>query len=105
MFPGETIARLQHPYRATRVSLTPGERIFVFTDGLSEAAPVEDGPGFEDEGLLDALSSVAGEPGYTIVETVAARLRAYHGGDQFEDDVCFLAFGPDDRFAAPLRKG
>jgi serine phosphatase RsbU (regulator of sigma subunit) len=85
------------------VGLRPGDRVFIYTDGLSEAeAP--DGAMFGDDRVAHMVSALPADLGAEAVCGEAlARLRDWLGGREPGDDVTVLALRvrPDD--APPAR--
>jgi phosphoserine phosphatase RsbU/P len=77
-------------YESIEHRLAPGDCLFLYTDGVTEA---EDGKGgfFEESGLLDVLRSQAGVPAREAVEAVIERVRAFVGGAAQSDDIAAMA--------------
>jgi sigma-B regulation protein RsbU (phosphoserine phosphatase) len=75
-------------YSTTSISLSPGDRILLFTDGVIEA---EDGDGrlFGIEGLI---SSVRGNLVHAdrLLESIETDLRSFAGSKEFQDDLCLV---------------
>jgi sigma-B regulation protein RsbU (phosphoserine phosphatase) len=82
--------RASFPYESGRCTLTPGEGIFLFTDGITEGM---DGGGalFSEERLEAVLRPLVAEPPATLVSSVIDSLRAFAGGAPQSDDVAALA--------------
>jgi len=77
-------------YADHAVTLAPGDRIYLFTDGIPEAAaPSEEQFGFER--LQDALSAGRGDSLQSSVDTLVARVEAWCGEAGVSDDVSVLA--------------
>jgi len=77
-----------HP--AGRLSLAVDETIYLFTDGVTEAA----GPAadlFGEARLEDALRRATGRPSAGIIAAVTDELRAFVGGAEPSDDITMLA--------------
>jgi serine phosphatase RsbU (regulator of sigma subunit) len=77
------------------VELKAGEKIFLFTDGLTEAIPMRTPDrnhqqDFEALGLMDAFREFRKLSSAMFIQSVAARLVAFRGADSFEDDVCMI---------------
>lgn len=66
-----------------------GDRLFLFTDGLSECPNPNREP-FRVERLEAAVREAAAGPLEAAVARVAADLRAWRGGDDYPDDVTLL---------------
>ncbi len=78
-------------YRAYDLAFKPGDRIFVYTDGVPEAID----PGLQAYGtgrLVDTLNSAKTAPQKTLLTAVHKDLQAFQGtADQF-DDITMLGF-------------
>ncbi len=77
-------------YATGRLSLAPGETIYVFTDGVTEA----DGPQgahFSEERLEAALRAAAGGTSAEIIKSVAEAVRRFAGETPPSDDITMLA--------------
>jgi sigma-B regulation protein RsbU (phosphoserine phosphatase) len=70
------------------VGLAPGDRLLLYTDGLSEAAD-NDGNEFGEERIRAALLDKSSAPGSQILDYIVARANSHCGG-QFADDVTCL---------------
>lgn len=109
--PDGSVERLDHPYRAIPLailgneelqsldrhfvnrefSLSPGEKIVLYTDGLIESVPLGNtGTDFERSGLREALSENRAMKAPLYVKSIMERLVAFRGSDDFEDDVCLI---------------
>jgi len=83
-------------YDEGAISLCPGDLVFVFTDGVTEALnPTEEE--FGDERLETFLSKVAHLPVHEIVSAVSKELRGWISDAPQHDDLTFVAikFGPE----------
>jgi sigma-B regulation protein RsbU (phosphoserine phosphatase) len=79
------------PYVAERVSLRPGDGLFVFTDGVIEATN-NAGEDFGEPRLLDALRPLRGEASAShLVESTLDVLDDFVGAAPPADDVTVLA--------------
>lgn len=92
-FPGHAGAALglfeKGDFITSERPLTAGDRILLFTDGLFEVT----GPNDEDYGqehLLAAARQRLHLPLPELLDGVIADVRAFAGGNEFEDDVCLL---------------
>jgi sigma-B regulation protein RsbU (phosphoserine phosphatase) len=77
-------------YETAEHRLVPGDCLFLYTDGVTEA---EDGNGgfFEDSRLQDALRDRVGVGARVLVEGVIERVRAFSGGAAQSDDIAAIA--------------
>jgi len=82
-------------YRTGRLMLSPGETIFLFTDGVTEANdPTEEL--FSEPRLKAVLQRVSGRSSADVVEAVGAELRRFVGTAQPWDDITMLAVRRSD---------
>ena len=77
-------------YATGHLSLTPGECVFVFTDGVTEAADPR-GEMFSEARLEAVLRGSYGRSSAQLLETVAARLRDFVGSAAPSDDITMMA--------------
>lgn len=66
--------------------LGPGDRLLVYTDGVTECADPS-GAMLEEEGLVRLARARAGLAGRPFLDALLADLRAHRGGEELEDDV------------------
>jgi sigma-B regulation protein RsbU (phosphoserine phosphatase) len=79
-----------HPYVESRLRLTPGSTLFLYTDGVTDArnsAGLQFGP----DRLLQAISDCAAQGPDAIVNGVAGAIGRFESGAPPEDDVTMLA--------------
>ena len=79
---------LEYAERST--PLAPGERVFLYTDGVTEARAA-DGSFFGEERLLDSLRKSAEAPVHELPEAVYDSVMRFTGG-RLTDDLALLAF-------------
>jgi len=77
------------PYAAGTARLAPGDRLVVFSDGLSEAADDEDRE-FGSEGILAAVRAGRGRSSAAAAEDVLQAVRTFAGGRPLADDLTLL---------------
>jgi len=77
-------------YPCTEIKLAPGETLFLFTDGVTEARSPE-GKLFGDARLMAAMEACTDNSPDTIIETVAASVDAFSRGAPPADDLTALA--------------
>ncbi len=77
-----------------RVAFAPGDMLFLYTDGVTEASPdegdVENPNMFGEERLTDLLKTLSGQPPMGILEGVRDALRAFTGRDRLKDDLTMI---------------
>lgn len=76
-------------WQEKRVTLRPGDRVVVFTDGINEARNVK-GEIFTMERLQEVVRAVRHLPPGDIARTVVKRVRDWAGGDNLSDDLAIL---------------
>jgi serine phosphatase RsbU (regulator of sigma subunit) len=79
-----------HAYVESRLRLTPGATLFLYTDGVTDA---RNGSGvqFGADRLLQAIAAGAGQGPDAIVNGVARAIGRFESGGPPEDDVTMLA--------------
>ena len=73
-----------------RMRFAPGESLFMYTDGITEATN-EQGEFFGDDRLEAALRSCAGEAPEKMVRAVLRQVRTFAGSSPSSDDIAALA--------------
>jgi sigma-B regulation protein RsbU (phosphoserine phosphatase) len=79
-----------HTYRTVQWQLAPGERLFLFTDGICEARD-RSGREFGRQRLQSALRQLVRLPLDALTQEVVDRVKDYMEGSDFEDDFTLLA--------------
>lgn len=79
----------QADYRAERLTIGSGDRILLYTDGVTEAQnPV--GEFLDDERLSTWLASPPHATAPALAERLTANLKGWRSGSSFDDDVTFV---------------
>jgi len=78
-------------YQEHEFTLTPGDTVFVCTDGVREAVNQEDRQ-FDTKGLTDTLNAQKGLAPKELIGTVKTGLADYVGDAAQSDDITMLAF-------------
>jgi phosphoserine phosphatase RsbU/P len=76
-------------YAQDSVALQSGDRLVLFTDGITEAEG-RDGDEFGDDRLVETVVALRGESPWRMVDAIVNRVCAYTGG-VFRDDATLLA--------------
>ena len=87
----------EHEYHNGEVRLAPGDTLFLYTDGITEAQNVNDEE-FGEERLDAKLASLGQVPARDIVTTVVDEVQAFAGDAPQSDDITCVAM----RFGALL---
>jgi sigma-B regulation protein RsbU (phosphoserine phosphatase) len=82
--------RAEAGYTTGRLSLAPGDGVYLFTDGVTEAANLQDDL-FSESRLEAVLRANPGAASADIVRSVAEAVRDFVGGAQPSDDITMLA--------------
>jgi sigma-B regulation protein RsbU (phosphoserine phosphatase) len=77
-------------YATGRLSLAPGDCVYLFTDGVTEAADPQENL-FSEQRLEDVLRAGAGFSTADIVKSVAEAVRNFVGSALPSDDITMLA--------------
>ncbi len=78
------------PYAECKLDLTPGDRIYLYSDGIPEAMDV-DNRVFGGQRLLGSLEQARGEPLDRAVESLIEELGRWTGAAGLRDDVSLVA--------------
>lgn len=86
-------------YVQHQIQLKEGSRLFLYTDGVTEAQN-KDGALFGEQLLLGALAKTAALSAKDAISVVNAEVERFAGGAEQADDITALAFGLDKFNAA-----
>ncbi len=78
------------PYESTTYKLTPGDCLFLFTDGITEAMDAG-GTFFSQDRLEKTLDSLVGEAPRTVIHAVITKVQEFTGAAPQSDDIAALA--------------
>lgn len=82
-------------YEEGRMQLAPGDRLVLYTDGVTEARNPQDEE-FGLEGLLQVMREVPHEEGPEgTLQRVVSRVRSFAGEEEFADDLTLLVLRVD----------
>jgi len=79
------------PYVSHKLQLSHGDRIFLYTDGVTEAQNSAEEL-FGEERLLESLNRYGRKPMDQLLPAVRADVDAFVGGAEQFDDITMLAF-------------
>jgi sigma-B regulation protein RsbU (phosphoserine phosphatase) len=77
------------PYQTTEVTLTPGDFLMLFTDGLYEVQGQNEELYSQERLMLDVKNLITHPPGILFDELLEV-IRAFAVNGQFDDDVCLV---------------
>jgi len=77
-------------YHTARLRLQPGDTLFLYTDGVTEAKDPRERL-YGEQALREALGKVAGQDPATIIHSIRDDLRRHAAGAPQSDDVTMLA--------------
>jgi sigma-B regulation protein RsbU (phosphoserine phosphatase) len=93
-------------YKEERDTLEPGDLLFLYTDGVTEAMDV-DHHLFSDDRLQDLLASLETDDADTAVDQTVSAVRAFEGEAEQADDITVLGLRyqgkPEDALMAEQR--
>ena len=78
------------PYNEWCVRLGPGDRVYLYSDGIPEAVS-PDGYPFGNERLIEKIESGRAEPLCAVVNELVAEVESWSGASGVRDDVSVLA--------------
>ena len=78
------------PYNEWSVRLGPGDRVYLYSDGIPEAVSPSGEP-FGIDRLLRAIEAGRSEPLCAVVNELVAAVEAWSGATGVRDDVSVLA--------------
>lgn len=76
-------------YRVETLTMAPGDRLFLYTDGVTEAMAPQDRP-YSDERLLELLTAHRQESIHALIDTTVADIRTFADGAPQSDDITLL---------------
>jgi sigma-B regulation protein RsbU (phosphoserine phosphatase) len=77
------------------VRLSPGDRIYFYTDGITEAVNSEDRQ-FGTEGILETLGKVSKQSLDECLAALLKRVQIWSADQGLDDDVSILSFETGD---------
>ncbi|MCR5626292.1 MAG: SpoIIE family protein phosphatase [Lachnospiraceae bacterium] len=86
----------EYDYAVGETELLPGDRIFVYTDGIPEAANAE-GELFGNDRMMDAINSIKDTDPELIIENMRDAVTAFTKGAEQSDDLTCLCFVLNDQ--------
>lgn len=91
MFPNNLLSKMNKRYENYTTVIPKGAKLLLYTDGLTEARPLEGGDlFFEYHGLIKALSDFHQLPCREFIHALHRRLVDFREADSFDDDICLI---------------
>lgn len=81
-------------YEATTVDLAAGDRLFLYSDGVTECENAA-GELFSQSRLVATLERAADQPLSAVTQTVGQALQQWKGDERYQDDISLLALELD----------
>ncbi|GIU32199.1 hypothetical protein TUM4433_24850 [Shewanella schlegeliana] len=78
-------------FQTEQVQLNCGDRIFLYSDGITEAES-SDNQQFSEQGLKQLVQDLADQPAAKQTDTIVETLKSWSGTAQFNDDISLLVF-------------
>ncbi len=87
----ELMLKMQKGYQNQTISLKPGSKLILYTDGLTEAVNQKNmDEDFESASLQETFLKFQKTPANIFVAETYLKLVEFHGSDDFQDDVCII---------------
>ena len=78
-------------YQSSQIQLTPGDKIWLYSDGITEAENKKETEQFSEDGLRKTIMDIRNHPTHLQTELLVNRVRTWQESDVFNDDVSVLA--------------
>ncbi|WP_220768257.1 PP2C family protein-serine/threonine phosphatase [Shewanella sp. MBTL60-007] len=78
-------------YQTEQVQLNSGDRIYLYSDGITEAES-SDSQQYSEQGLKQLVQELAEQPVVKQTDTIVEVLKSWSGTTQFNDDISLLVF-------------
>jgi sigma-B regulation protein RsbU (phosphoserine phosphatase) len=88
--------RADSPYETVTISLSPGDLLYLYSDGITEAVDVS-GELFSEQRLEHVLSSTSAASAKVTVDAVTEAVQRFVGSAQQSDDITAMAIRLMDR--------
>jgi sigma-B regulation protein RsbU (phosphoserine phosphatase) len=77
-------------YEPLSVTLHPGDRLFLYSDGITECTNTNREP-FTDARFMKFIAASAHMPLDKVIDDLEEELIKWRGGEEFDDDISLLA--------------
>jgi sigma-B regulation protein RsbU (phosphoserine phosphatase) len=88
-----------YPYQSDVMMMTPGDRLFLYTDGVTEAMNLQDEL-YAEERLLRVSTELQHAPIFEMVNGTVASIKAFAGAAPQSDDITIMAIDYLERASA-----
>ncbi len=78
-------------YESFSIQLQPGDRFFIYSDGVTECMNCA-GEFFSESRLLQLIEETSDKPLTEVLKELGTNLKNWHNNSAFDDDVTMLAF-------------
>lgn len=78
-------------YQSSQIQLTPGDKMWLYSDGITEAENKQETEQFSEDGLRKTIMDIRNHPTHLQTELLVNRVRTWQESDVFNDDVSVLA--------------
>ena len=82
-------------YEATSLPFKPGDRMVIYTDGITECENSE-GEQWGEESFVEFLKKNRKSTNATTIRKLQVHLEKWHGGDVYDDDISLVAIDMKD---------
>jgi len=77
------------PYQTTEITLTPGDFVMLFTDGLYEVQGLNEELYTQERMMMD-VQGLLSKPNRELIDEMLEAIRAFSVSHEFDDDVCIV---------------
>jgi len=88
--PGYPIGLAEDAYHERSIQMQPGDRLYLYSDGLADALNTEGVP-FGEPQILTAVTQERNAPLAEGIETLLEKIAMWHGSDRSQDDISIVA--------------
>jgi len=78
-------------YDEHAIIIQPGERLFMYSDGITECLGSDDRTSFGLERLVEVIQNGRNAPLGEVMHMIETELKRFRGNSKFDDDVSLLA--------------
>ncbi len=90
LFSNSLISEFGKSYQNFEETLPANSKLLLYTDGLTEACPIDSNVFFEDDIMMEVFMKNRNLTSKLFINKLYDSLIAFRGDDSFEDDVCLV---------------